>query len=436
MELESFITNEIENLLLSFTNITSTNNPYRLFIALENLLQTASLDLELFKNNTTFSSKDFKLLYEKYIKNDNSASCQLRECYFKSSTYEPTNDNITNYNHMLSGKRTPSLYLVSSMKEVLFCSLNFQNGYYSSTPMLVEDLLYNFTKCSNAEKYIFVCNAISQLDKKKYIDAYYYDDAKKYLYDKSNFEIIISNYYQFKLLLSDYNISQQWLPQELEYFYEDRDMKEWQDELTAQLEELPAPIKDFSNSDSIYNIDTEEKLDNRLSSTPTCTLLFLRNNLSYLTNLNPDYLSLLYWIQFLTDNELESLMKHRITKVLNIHGSKRNDYSDELASLLLLPHFGDNIFRDQTFRMQLISDVKKLINNFNFNARTINTFLELSDYHFQVSKYLYISDILPNKYQKEPYSKNPIYMSDTLYQLFKSFDNPNIKRELDNLCNK
>ena len=116
--------------------------------------------------------------------------------------------------------------------------------------------------------------------------------------------------------------------------------------------------------------------------------------------------------------------------------SKRDDYSDELASLLLLPHFGDNIIRDQTFRKKLISDVKKEINNFNCNTRTINIFLELNDYHFQVSKYLYISDILPNKYQKEPYSRNPIYMSDTLYQLFKSFDNPNIKRELDNLCNK
>lgn len=269
MEQESFITNEIENLLLSFTNITSTNNPYRLFIALENLLQTASLDLELFKNNTTFSSKDFKLLYEKYIKNDNSASCQLRECYFKSSTYEPTNDNITNYHHMLSGKRTPSLYLVSSMKEVLFCSLNFQNGYYSSTPMLVEDLLCNFTKCNNSKKYLFVCKAISQLNNKNCIEAYYYNDAKKFLYENSNYETVISNYYSFKLYLSDYTISPLSLSQETEYIDEDSDMKEWQDEISAQLEKIPAPIKDFTDSNSIYNIDTTDKLDNRLSNTPT-----------------------------------------------------------------------------------------------------------------------------------------------------------------------
>jgi len=415
---------------------------YDIYIAIENLL----LADDKYQNNHStynkiFSINDYNKLLDTYI-TDASTKHTLKRLYFqciKKSIPTTATSDSSNFHQMITGNRTINQHLISALKDVLidgYVDIDKEQRYYAVSGLLRNELK-NTALYFQITHHIRHCQFLTKLYSSsiKQTRILPYDelldkgltDIKQR--DSYSSEELYKLYHECTSHLGNYFIQPYLQEDEFEY---NSDQKEWIEEVTAQLAP-PPPVPELDYSADRMRLDNIHKLKQLISALPNSHVLFLRNNLHHLLSLDKDFFKILYLVHFLAEHEMELIEKCVSEISYEMQTTSRTDFTNEIKQILAIPSFPLDFISLEWITDSKAESIAKQFYKQKATDITIYTLLNCKEEHLVLSKFLYITDVLPQKYGKMRCKSRSQFISDTLYTALSELKNVNIDRELNNI---
>ncbi len=356
------------------------------------------------RNEGYFTSEDTNQLMNAF----NIKTSELLEVYCevygeidKSNKY----DISPNFYKMLKSQRSPSVILIKALIKII---LNIRivpsdDGSYSSDNIIKSKFNYkslSFDERNKIESYVKFCIIISNLES-SYLKPYEFEEGKKILKNKAlkNKEILIPLLFNTSLIWEYINpfdgddlCDEDIYKTDLEVYYE---------EIWQSIEGEPSLVKlpDYITICSEWK-DNDLNMFNYFNEAPNGLLIFLRNNMKILQELDQNFWQLLFLLQFFPYEDLQELRRYQPLYTFTVKKQHLNDYYKLVKLMVELPDIEEAFLLSSDVKKNAVQaiimskeEVRHLPNWAYFVMRNIR------QEHIVTVKYLYLTFVLGYRYR-------------------------------------